>query len=323
MSETPSNGEREDAIHTILALMQRFDITADELRRHHRPQDEDAAPAQLLVRVLSYIGGIFVFAGIAIFIGLQWAGLNSAARVIITLGPGVAAFALGALAFSETRFQRAAMPLMLMAAALLPTGMMVAFAEYGGGGDERIAACITTATCGAQYVFGFVRWRQTMLGWVAVFFVSAAFGFAFDLAGVSENGIAVALGTGWLALGTAFLQTSHVLLSAQLYIIGCWAFLWGLFDLLRGSWLEVLFVAAVCALVFLGVWAKSRALNLATTIALFAYTAYFTDRYFADSIGWPIALILIGLLMMAIGAVALKIDRDYLRKTAAVDQRSR
>jgi hypothetical protein len=117
-----------------------------------------------------------------------------------------------------------------------------------------------------------------------------------------------------LSLGTATVSGRHTILSAQLYVFGCWATLAGLFDLVEGSWAEVVFVAAVCALVYLGVWARSRALNLATTIAFLAYTAYFTSRYFADSIGWPIALILIGLSMIGISAASLQIDRNYLRR---------
>ena len=104
------------------------------------------------------------------------------------------------------------------------------------------------------------------------------------------------------------------MLTAQLFFVGCWAFLWGLFEWVEGTWAELLFVVAVCGMVYLGVWARSRILNLASTVALLAYTAYFTGRYFADSVGWPIALIVIGLLMLAISALALRIDRNYLRK---------
>jgi len=42
---------------------------------------------------------------------------------------------------------------------------------------------------------------------------------------------------------------------------------------------------------------------------LLGYTAYFTGNHFADSTGWPIALILIGIAMMGIGMFTLRIDR--------------
>ena len=296
--------------------MQRHHIAVAEIQTRLEAESTAASAASgLLVTVLSYIGGIFVFAGIAIFIGLQWGGLNSAARVIITLGPGITAFTMAMIAFADERYQRLAMPLLLISAVLQPTGLMVAFAEYAGGNDAEVAACITASTFAVQYGFTLRRWQESLVAWLTVFFASAAFGFAMDLAGVSSTGVALALGLGWLSLGTATVSGRHSILSAQLYIFGCWAALAGLFDLVEGSWAEVLFVAAVCALVYLGVWARSRALNLANTIAFLAYTAYFTSRYFAESIGWPIALIMIGLLMIGISAAALQIDRNYLRKT--------
>ena len=153
-----------------------------------------------------------------------------------------------------------------------------------------------------------------MIAWLTIFFASSATGIAMDLAGIDHNAIWLALGLSWLSLGTATVRGRHWVLSAQLYMFGCWAALGGLFDLVEGTWAEVLFVAAACGLVYLGVWARSRALNLASTVALLAYTTYFTSRYFADSIGWPIALILIGASMIVISMAALKIDRRYLRE---------
>jgi len=315
VTESRPDTDREAALADIAALMRHHHISMAELQaRLSLDQADDAGPSSLVVRVLSYIGGIFVFAGIAIFVGLQWEGLNSAARVIITLGPGVSAFALAALAFGDERYQNTAMPMLLISAVLQPTGMMVAFAEYGGGGDAQMAAFITAVTFALQFGFAFRRWRETLIAWLTVFFASAAFGLGMDMAGVPEAGIALALGLGWLSLGTAALSGRHAVLSAQCYVVGCWAALWGLFDLVEGSWAELLYVIAVCGLVYLGVWARSRALNIASTIGLLAYTAYFTSRYFADSVGWPIALILIGLLMIGISAAALQIDRRYLRQ---------
>ena len=320
MSEPGNASDRDATLAEIAALMQRHHITAAELQdfltKVSAPTTGQSPRAgSLLVRVLSYIGGLFVFAGIAIFIALQWEALNSASRVIITFGSGVAGFIMAVIALSDTRYQHLTLPLLLISAVLQPTGMMVAFAEYGSGGDPEVAALVTAATFAVQFGFTFMRWRQTAMAWLTTFFTSAAFGFGADLAEVPQAGIALALGLGWLSLGLATVQGRYALLSTQLFLIGCWASLWGLFDLVEGGWAEVLFVAAACGLVYLGVWCRSRALNLASAVALLAYTGYFTGHYFADSIGWPIALILIGLVMIAISAAALRIDRSLLRHT--------
>jgi uncharacterized membrane protein YoaT (DUF817 family) len=58
----------------------------------------------------------------------------------------------------------------------------------------------------------------------------------------------------------------------------------------------------------------SRALLAVATLAILAYTGWFTSEHFADSIGWPLALIAFGIFMIALSAAAYRIDRDYLRR---------
>jgi hypothetical protein len=53
------------------------------------------------------------------------------------------------------------------------------------------------------------------------------------------------------------------------------------------------------------------------TLAILAYTGWFTSEHFADSIGWPLALIAFGIFMIALSAAAYRIDRDYVRRSAS------
>ena len=306
--------ERHQALEHIKNLAQQHNLSTQEVIAALVSDEPDSSAASgLLIKVLSYVGGIFVFAGIAIFIALQWDGMNSAARIVITLGTGVAFFTAAVAALKDDRYQALAAPLLLVSGVLQPTGLMVVFAELGSGGDEQVAALITAVTFAAQYGFAMLKWRQTLMAGLCLFFGSAAWGLGLDLMDFDFALIALTLGISWLCFGTANLSGRYAALAPQLLFIGCWAFLAGVFDMVEDSVLEVLFVLATCGMIYLGVWAKSRALNLASTAALLAYTAYFTGHYFADSIGWPIALIVIGLAMMAISTFAVRIDRRLRR----------
>jgi hypothetical protein len=64
----------------------------------------------------------------------------------------------------------------------------------------------------------------------------------------------------------------------------------------------------------------SRSLLAVATLAILAYTGWFTGEHFAESIGWPLALIAFGILMIGLSAAAYRIDRDYLRKTPKTGQ---
>jgi hypothetical protein len=57
----------------------------------------------------------------------------------------------------------------------------------------------------------------------------------------------------------------------------------------------------------------SRTLLFVATMAILAYTGWFTGEHFADSVGWPVALIAFGMFMIGLSALAFRIDRDYVR----------
>jgi hypothetical protein len=108
-------------------------------------------------------------------------------------------------------------------------------------------------------------------------------------------------------------RTVHSVITPVWYLLGAIAFLYGLFDTVERTPFELVFLAAAAGLVYLSVMVRSRTLLFVAIAAFLAYTAWFTGQYFADSVGWPIALIIFGLIMIALSAAAFRIDRQYMR----------
>ena len=102
-----------------------------------------------------------------------------------------------------------------------------------------------------------------------------------------------------------------------IYFVGAVMFLYGFFEAVEDGPVEVLFLAVAAGFVYLSVFLHSRTLLVVATLAILAYTGYFTSEHFADSIGWPVSLIGFGLVMIGLSALALRIDRDYVRQPAA------
>jgi hypothetical protein len=65
-------------------------------------------------------------------------------------------------------------------------------------------------------------------------------------------------------------------------------------------------------LVYASVHVKSKALLTFGSLFLGAYLVKITSEYFSDSLGWPLALVIAGLLLMAVGYVTLRLKRTYL-----------
>lgn len=309
--------DRARAIEQIVTIARQHQITTTEIAaalgdgRLDAPESRGRA---VLVRVLGYLGGMFVFAGVGIFIALQWDAMTSAARVIITLGSGIVAFALALLSNRDLRFSKAATPLFLIAAALEPTGILVAFDEYGAGGDWRWAGLITAGTMAAQCAAAFASIRESVLLFLGVLFGALFWWTAFDLLDIETGATAAVIGGSILLAAVGIDRTVHRAITPVWYFVGATLFLSGLFDVVEGTLFEVLFLVAASGFVYLSVALHSRALLVVATAAVLAYTAWFTSEHFADSIGWPLALVMLGLVMIGLSALAFRIDRQYVRR---------
>ena len=314
-----SDDARVRALQQIVTLAREHRLTASEIDAaiaagaSSAAAPSDSRARTILMRVLAYLGGTFVFAGIAAFIALQWDAMNSAARVVITLGPGITACVLAVLSSRDERFEKAVAPLFLIAAVLEPVGMLVGFNEFGSGGDARWAALVTAGVIGFQFgaIFGVLR--QSMLLLLTVFFVTLFWMTVFDLIQMDDERGALVIGASLVLAAIGIDRTLHTSITPPLYLFGGIAFLYGLFDMVESTPFEILFILAASGFVYLSAAIQSRTLLLVATGGILAYTGWFTGEHFADSVGWPLALMLFGLLMIGMSALAFRIDRQYIR----------
>ena len=88
------------------------------------------------------------------------------------------------------------------------------------------------------------------------------------------------------------------------------------FDLFAHSPYDVLLIGVASAMIYLCTRVGSRTLLTISVLALLAYLGYFTDEYFKNIVGWPIALIIMGFVMMGVSVFAVKLGRKIARTGA-------
>lgn len=314
--------QRNKAIAEIVAIARRNELSATEIiaaLRVQGPTSEAHQDSSVIRRLLAYIGGVFVFAGVVVYIDMFWADMNSAARIIITLGSGVVALTLAILLLKHDSLARASTPLFLIAACLQTAGIMVAFDELGSGGDPQLAALATTGVMLLQQLILVKRFQRSALLFIALIFGSLTFANTLDLMGLSGEITLVATGVSLLLLSYGIDKTQYSGVTPFWYFVGGAAFLWGAFHFLEDTPVHVLYLGLTAFTTYMSTLVRSRALLVTSTLAMIGYLGYFTTEYFLDSTGWPVALIFMGLALIGLSNIALRINRRYIAERAPRD----
>ncbi|MBT8144035.1 MAG: DUF2157 domain-containing protein [Gammaproteobacteria bacterium] len=307
---------REQALQQVCRLAREHDLTLTDittaLAASGRAQEQNGRASRNLMRVMTYLGATLVFAGIATFVGINWASFNSAARIIVTLGPGLAAFAMGWLAARDSRYTVAATPAFLIAAILVPTGLFVSNEELGPLTYEAVQTGVFGVVA-VQFLLAAWQLQRSATVFLAIAFLSAFAMSLMDWIGFDGEVIAIVVGTGLILAAIGIQRGAHAVITPPGYLAGAGFLQGGVFELVDRTPFELLFVIVACALLYVGVVVRSRSLNIASIAGLTLYTAWFTQEYFANSFGWPLALITFGLVLIGLAFLGVRIDRRYLR----------
>lgn len=306
--------DRAEALEQIAEIAARHGLGPDEITdalMAQRAPDQAERSSGILAKVLAYLGGVFVLAGIAIFIGMQWEQFNSAVRVLVTLGVGFAVFLFALATMSDLRFSKVTTPMLLVAALLQPTGIVVMLNEYALGGKPEHGLLFMCAVMFVQQFLTFLAKKRTVLLFTSLFFGASGFGTLCDILKIDFEVMALALGMGLTAFSWVIDKTEHKAITPFWYLAGSVFFLIGAFDVLEGSALEVTFFGVAAAFMYLGTVVGSRTLLFTSVLALASFTGYF----FRDSLANAFGLILMGFLLIGLSAFAMSLNRKYIQRT--------
>ena len=311
-----SEVSREEALETIRRLAGSRGLTETEIVEAlaKAPASGKKESTATLGKILGFLGGIFIFAGLGVFVSLYWESMNAAARVIITLGSGLAVFVIAWVGQKQGGAERFTVPLFLISAALQPLGILVAINEFSSGGDWRLAVLFTSGGMAVQQGLALRQFRTSTLVFTTVFFALWFLWISLDILQVDEDFIPLMLGATTIGLCLGLEKTPFRGVTPFWYFFGSVGFFGGLFHLLRASAVELLFILAACGGVYLSIVVRSRTLLFCSTMAVLGYIGYFTGQHFLESLGWPLMLIGLGLVLIALSAGAMQINRRYISR---------
>jgi len=323
--------DKEELLQQIRSLAAENLISKEEITKAYdealvKRTDTAITKKVGIAEILYYIGGAIVFLGIAVLIWQNWETLNVATRIIATLGSGIAAYIVGVLFSRYKTLDRVGQAFYLISALVTPMGLYVLFDsagfDIGSLGMQSLISGILFVT----YLLSFVVFRKDIFTIFSIIFGTWLF-FAltsflvgdmphFDEFKFFEYRVLVA-GLAYILLGYSFSKKEQYSLVGPLYGFGIFGFLGAALAL--GGWKpdqsvfwEVIYPGLVFGAIFLSVYLKSKAFLTFGAIYLMAYILKITAQYFTDSLGWPLALVLAGLALIAIGYFSFYLNRKYI-----------
>ena len=361
--------DKASALEHIVQLMRNYDITPAEaeaaLHASAAAQPEAARRSRgdIAKTLFTYLGAIFILAGISTYIGTFWQSMGSVMRVIVTLGVGYILLIVLVSALYEKKYPKLLLPLALASVLMMTSGWFVLIHEvFPHGNNWRLAALFVFGVMSLHQGVLFGKYRGTVLAFTALFFVYGFMQVGLDLLDVPFAYIAIVLGASLFLVATALEDTSHRVLAAPALLIGiCWmnsglfdrialatSVSWaslltgmcvmsaayglhkaerysgltslgyfigaimaysGLFDLVHDTSFELVYLAVTASMLYACVVLQSRALLFTTVIAMLGFIGYYSAKHFANSLGWPVTLVLMGVAFLGVGALAIKVRR--------------
>lgn len=290
-----------------------------------------SAPAFSLSEIMYYIGGAIVFLGIVVLCYQNWESFSSPLRVLVTLGSMVACFVTAALLHKYENFQKISQAFFLISGMLAPMALEVTFREMsvdlGSNSTQLFIFFLLTAV----YLGAFYFFRQTILLFFGIIFATGFFHFIINIL-VGDNLTyqnsskiweyrILTMGLAYMLVGYYLSSTFQKALSGILYAFGSVFFLGAAMSL--GGWSpdqnafwELIYPLLVFGIIFLSVYVKSKSFLVFGSLFLVGYILKLTSEYFSEGLGWPLALVLAGLAIMAVGYYAVRINRKYLASAA-------
>lgn len=308
-------------------LMQAYSAGSGKVIGEMQSAPKSRGPQITVSQVLSSIGGLIVCVGIIILVFQHWDDLSSMLRIFVTLGVSVAAYITAVLFQRYPNFKITTLVVFGVSMVLLPLGLMVTMHELANGNDALAAQIIVSLISFVVAIASFLLYRTNLFVAFSVAF-GTWFYYVIIIKMLESTTISfhdfniyaymtIAAGLAYMLIGYAFDKSeTRRELSSSMYKLGLFAVLASALTL-DGAW-DVIYVFVVFGAILLSVYLKNKTFLWLGAVFLMFYIIKMTAVHFYKFLNWPLALVLAGIALIAIGYVTHYIGRKYITKNEPV-----
>ena len=315
ISNKISTGEisREEAVSRFgFAPAMQSEVKAENLK--------NSTPFSV-TKMLYVLGAAIVVIGIVIFVHQIWYDIGSFGRIAVTLGLGFLITAIGSMLLKSKPDQNIGTVFHFIGGMLIPGGAVVTLSELNVDFVSLWPVAITFGVIFAFYLLLNSVHKNAILTFFAIANGTA---FVYLLVEAIVDGpfyrhedlyayLTMVIGANYLLLARAFRDGWNKKLIGVLYFFGITGFLGAAFSQVFDSvpW-QMLYFLIVIGGLFLAVYVRNRSILVMSTLFLIAHVSYITSEYFADSLGWPISLVILGFIFIGLGYISVNINKKYI-----------
>ncbi len=289
-----------------------------------------------IANVLYYIGGTVVVLGVVILIAMNWADFGKIGHIALTLGIAILLYISGVLVEHGDEKSKLGNALHFIAGVLLPFGLYITFDEFDIISGDPLGNVLISGILTLVYFFSVFLYRRTVFGLFSVVYSTMLYYSIINWI-IVENSApfdsiieysTLLLGIAFIFIGRGFAEGSMRRLTGLMYNLGTIAFLGAAFALggyhnryypssTADMFWEGIYLGLVFGWFFLTVYLRKVSMLVIAAIFMVAYIFKITAEYFADSLQWPVMLILGGFLIMGVGYLVYFLNKKYISQTEA------
>lgn len=318
---------KQELLNELARQLATNEIGDAEVRQLLNDFDESASstkpsliPATLITRLLFIVGAIFITLGVIYLVSQLWDDLNTFSRISITLGLGIIFAGVGSWFLIEEAEREIGNVFHAIGGFMVPGGALITLDEMGTSFDSSWPITLTIGMVFLFYLILTALHKRVVLNFFCFANGTALAYLLLDSLVPTASGdlydyLTMCIGASYLTYAHLFREDWNAKLVPLLLFFGAVGFYGaGIAQITDSLLMEMVYPFLAFGGMVLSVSVlHSRIALTISTFAVIAYIIYFTAEYFADSIGWPVALILLGFTIIGIGYFSIKLNRKYLK----------
>lgn len=320
--------DKQQIISLIESQIKLGNVSKSDILSLFRDKDGELykdAPSKNITHTFYGIGAIIAIVGVVILVGQNWQEIGFLGRILSTMGVCLVTY-ISALLFGKPEQNLISSSMFVISTALLPLSSYVLLEEAGIKFDWK-SQLVTALVALLLFLVAWKISKKNILALISLGFSSwAYYALIMKVVEYSSNNSDI------LKWATMLIGISYIILAysykkiwpanddldeiekdriqgivyglGTLGVLGAGISIGGVFDLI--------FIAMIFGAFYGSVYLRSRMMLILGALFLMGHIVKLTSKYFVNSIGWPVALIIVGFLIIGIGYMTFYLNRRFI-----------